>query len=90
MVAVFEFFKQEKQNLYRIPDKVKINAITVDLSNFKRQLDNALENQIEEMINLLKLQVKKEAQTIDKFVSEAIERISKKPTNMDQMAVKIK
>lgn len=46
IVSVFEFLKQEKENLYRIPDKASLGCINIDLVHFKRLLGNALDDQI--------------------------------------------
>lgn len=49
-----------------------------------------LEQQIDSLIQLIRGQVKKECQDVETFISNAMEKISKKPTSMDEMAEVLK
>ena len=90
LVEVFEFFKAQREEISRIPDSSAIENITIDLTAYKTSLGDLMDNKIEEIVLLLKSQVKKEVETVDAFVTEALGRISKKPSNMDEMAAKMK
>lgn len=45
IVTVFEFFKTQRQSLYKMPDSIEIGTITVNLTMYKKLLGNGLDEQ---------------------------------------------
>ena len=49
-----------------------------------------LDQHIDSLIQLIRTQIKKESQDVEAFIVSALEKISKRPANMEEMAVVLK
>jgi hypothetical protein len=82
--------KDKKDSVDRIPSETKVGTFTVELSQLKETLTSILEQQIDSLIQLIRGQVKKECQDVETFITNAMEKISKKPANMEEIAEVLK
>lgn len=78
--------RDKKDQVERIADEMKIDSITVNLELFKESLRNMLDQHIDSLIQVIKGQIKKESSEVEAFIVNALEKISKKPKNMEEMA----
>lgn len=78
--------RDKKDQVQKISDEMKIDSITVNLELFKQSLRNMLDQHIQSLIQIIKGQIKKQSQEVEAFIVNALEKISKKPKNMEEMA----
>jgi dynein heavy chain 2, cytosolic len=86
LVRLLGEMQERRQQAEVMRDEEKVLGFTVDNLLLKEQVVEALSNNIEGVIQLIKYSIKLESEQVEEYISNVMGKLESKPANMQQMA----
>ncbi|XP_071126281.1 cytoplasmic dynein 2 heavy chain 1-like isoform X2 [Mytilus edulis] len=81
----FKGLKLRGRDAEKLPNQVKIDCITVNTTPVKGVIDDHIQRLFDALLNSLRKSISTEVNTIDSFLKDAMETLSKRPQSVEEI-----
>ncbi|KAL9646809.1 hypothetical protein ABK040_013671 [Willaertia magna] len=83
--ANFRLIKEKGKEIERLDNVIKIDCIAVSTESIKASIEDQLQRLGDVLVKTLKLKAQKHLDTIDNYISQTLENLTKDPQTMDEI-----
>ncbi|XP_022324921.2 cytoplasmic dynein 2 heavy chain 1-like isoform X2 [Crassostrea virginica] len=81
----FKGLKARGRDAEKLPSQIKVDCITVNTNPVKAVIDDHIQRLFDALLNSLRKAISTEVNTIDAFLKEAMETLSKRPQSVEEI-----